>query len=111
MKWLKLIFIVALAIIFVGTAFTAVFGAGRVLGQVFKVYVFKYETCEYKPVPVSRELSEELKPEQISERECYIDYNRAKKDISEGLALFIVAFPIAYFSQLALRKSIKESGE
>ena len=46
MKRLKLIFIIALAIIFIGTAFTAIFGAGRVLGQVFNVYIFKYETCE-----------------------------------------------------------------
>ena len=109
MKWLKLVFIIALAVIFVGTAFTAVFGAGRVLGQVFKVYVFKYETCEYK-TPISREPSKP-EQEQTPEKECYIDYNRAKRDISEGLALFIIAFPIAYFSQRALRRSIKEAGE
>ena len=110
MKWLKLIFIIALAIIFIGTAFTAIFGAGKALGQVFKVYVFKYETCEYKITPVRKE---ELLLEipQESEKECYIDYNRAKKDISEGLALLLIALPIAYFSQRALRKSIKQAGE
>ena len=109
MKWLKLIFIIALAIIFIGTAFTAIFGAGRVLGQVFKVYIFKYETCEYKPIPIRSD--NEPKPGEVSEKECYVDYNRAKKDISEGLALLIIAFPIAYFSQRALRRAIKEAGE
>lgn len=109
MKRLKLIFIIALAIIFIGTAFTAIFGAGRVLGQVFKVYVFKYETCEYKPIPIR--LDNEPKPGEVSERECYVDYNRAKRDISEGLALLIITLPIAYFSQRALRRAIKEAGE
>ncbi len=109
MKWLKLTFIIALAIIFIGTSFVAIFGAGKVLGQVFKVYIFKYETCEYKPLPVRS--AEEPQPEQASEKECYVDYNRAKRDISDGLAMLIIAFPIAYFSQRALRRLIKEAGE
>lgn len=109
MKWLKLTFIIALAIIFVGTAFTAVFSASRVLGQVFKVYIFKYETCEYQPIPVRS--AEEPQQEQTLEKECYLDYNRAKKDISEGLAMFIIAFPIVYLSQRTLRRAIKEAGE
>lgn len=110
MKWLKFTFIVALAIIFVGTAFTAIFSSGRILAQIFKIYIFKYETCDYKSVPITREIVES-RQEQLSERECYIDYNRAKKDISEGLALLIVSFPVAYFSQRVLQRSIKESVE
>lgn len=109
MKWLKLTFIVALAIIFVGTSFVAIFGAGRILGQVFKTYIFKYETCEYRPLQ-ARSI-EELQQEQASEKECYVDYNRAKRDISDGLAMLIIAFPIAWLSQRALRRSIKEAGE
>lgn len=109
MKWLKLIFIIALAIIFIGTAFTAIFGAGRTLGQVFRVYVFKYETCDYKPLPARS--AEEPQQEQTLEKECYVDYNRAKGSISDGLAMFLIAFPIAYISQKALRRFIKEAGE
>jgi len=107
MKNIKMIFVIALAIIFVGTTFTAIFGAGRALGQIFKAYIFKYQECEYKVIPLVREPGAMME-EQIPERECYIDYNRAKKDIAEGVALLIITIPIIYFSQRALRKTIKE---
>jgi len=110
MKHPKLIFIIALAIIFVGTTFTAIFGAGRALGQIFKVYIFKYQECEYKAFPIVKEPSG-IPEEQIPEKNCFIDYNRAKKDIAEGLALLIVTIPIIYFSQRTLRKTIKEAKE
>ncbi|HUT96212.1 MAG TPA: hypothetical protein VMW82_01420 [Candidatus Paceibacterota bacterium] len=108
MKNFKIIFIIALAIIFVVTAFTAIFNAGRILGQVFKVYVFKYQDCEYKVIPI--EVAPNAIPkEQPSIRECSIDYNGAKREIAEGLALLIVSIPIAYISQSSLRKNIKEA--
>lgn len=96
MHWLKFIFITALVVIFVGTSFIAIFGAGKVLTALFKTYVFRAETCEYirmaKPVP-----AQESQPQDFEEpkRECKIDYNRAKEDIAEGLAMFIIAAPIA----------------
>ncbi len=107
MKWLKLVFIASLAIIFIGTSFIAIIGAGQVIGQVFKVYVFKYETCEYK-YPSAVEPNQDRK---LTEKECYVDYNSAKRQIAQNLAMFIVAFPIVYFSQRALRRAIKEAGE
>ena len=40
--------------------------------------------------------SESAKQEfEEPERECKIDYNRAKEDIAEGLAMFIISAPIA----------------
>ena len=110
MKWLKLILVIAFAVIFIGTTFTAIFGAGRVLGQVLKVYVFKYEECEYKPVPMRQPVELEVNS-TFPERSCDVDYNRAKRDISDGLAMFIVAFPVAWISQKSLRRYIKESKE
>lgn len=82
------------------------------LGQVFKAYIFKYEQCDFKamPLPVTRD-AESMPIDQVIERECYIDYNQAKKDIAEGLALLIITIPVSYFSQRALRKAIEESKE
>lgn len=111
MKSIRIIFIIALAVIFVVTTFTAIFSAGRALGQIFKVYVFKYQECEYKAITPVRVLDVNTIKEQISEKECFIDYNRAKQDIAEGLALLIITIPIIYFSQRALRKSIREVNE
>ena len=104
-----MIFVIALAIIFVGTTFTAIFGAGKALGQIFKAYIFKYQECDYKatPIPITRD-PESIPIDQVIEKECYIDYNRAKKDIAEGVALLIITVPIIYFSQRVLRSAIKE---
>ena len=106
MQWLKFIFIFSLVVIFDGTSFIAIFGAGKVLTALFKAYVFKAETCEYKPVrAVKIPASEEGMPSQTfeePERTCEIDYNRAKDDIAEGLAMFIISTPIAviFFKKL-----------
>ena len=93
MDKLKLLFVAALAIVFVITTITAMFGGGRVLDSVIKTYVLKVETCQYKSVPRVAEV-EFVEPEQ----ECKIDYNRAKGDIAGGLAMFLVAAPIAGFA-------------
>lgn len=105
MQYLKLLFLLALVILFVGTSFSAIFGGGKVLTSVFKAYIFKVETCRYdyrvKPVPIER--NSEITTED-PEEECAIDYNDAKRDISEGLAMIIVTTPIA----LLLFRKIKE---
>jgi hypothetical protein len=108
MKNLKLILIIALAVIFVGITFTAIFGGGKMLGQIFKAYIFKYEQCDYKamPLPIARE-PESISIDQVIEKECYIDYNQAKKDIAEGLALLIITIPVIYLSQKGLKQAIK----
>lgn len=95
MHWLKFIFITALVIIFIGTSFIAIFGAGKVLTALFKTYMFKVETCEYKPARAVLLESNKQKFEE-PERECKVDYNRAKEDIAEGLAMFIISAPIAF---------------
>src|SRR3990167_5157107 len=97
MHWLKFIFITALVVIFVGTSFIAIFGAARVLTALFKAYVFKAETCEYMPAKLRPVAMEEPQKQEFEEpeRECKIDYNRAKEDIAEGLAMFIISAPIA----------------
>src|SRR3989338_5885823 len=93
MHWLKFIFIAALIIIFIGTSFIAIFGAGKVLTALFKAYVFKAETCEYKPVRAEKTLP--IPGFEASDQTCKIDYNRAKEDIAEGLAMFLISTPIA----------------
>lgn len=109
MKWLRLTFIVSLAILFVGSSFIVIFGGGKLLGQVFKTYAFKYETCEYKPRPVYiQEPPTEAQEQELSEKECFVDYNQAKKDIAEGLAMLVVSLPVTYLTQRQLRKEIKE---
>ena len=98
MHWLKFIFITALVVIFVGTSFIAIFGAGKVLTALFKAYVFKAETCEYGPSKLRPVAIEDPAKQEFEEpkRECKIDYNRAKEDIAEGLAMFIISTPIAF---------------
>ena len=94
MNKIKLIFGVGLIILFVGSTFISLFGAGNALQSVLKTYVFQVEECNYKyaPRPIDRE--EYVEPEET----CSIDYNRAKKDVAEGLAMFLVSIPIALLS-------------
>ncbi len=107
MKWIKVTFVAALAIIFVGTAFIAIFGAGKVIDAVFSTYVFRVEMCQYGPVakPVIADDSGRIGDE--FNEECFIDYNSAKRDISSGFAMFLVSLPIAYLSYRQLMRSIK----
>jgi len=108
MQYLKLLFLLALVILFVGTSFSAIFGGGKVLTSLFKAYVFKVETCQYdyraKPIPV--EVGGEILAEEPTE-ECKIDYNDAKRDISEGLAMVIVATPIAFLLFRKIKEHLK----
>lgn len=111
MNWLRFIFIIALLIIFVVTAIASIFGVGRVLTAVFRSYVFKVETCEYRPPKIVRPAPTDGKIQEIMEeqpRECKIDYNRSKEDISNGLAMFLVAAPLAVIFFKKTRKFIYE---
>ena len=105
MNKIKLIFGVGLIILFVGSTFISLFGAGNALQSVLRTYVFKVEDCNYKyaPRPIDRE--EYVEPEET----CSIDYNRTKRDIANGLAMFLVSTPIALMSIRQGRKMwIKE---
>lgn len=111
MNWLRFIFIIALLVIFVVTAIASIFGAGRVLTAIFRSYVFKVETCEYRPPKIVRLAAPDQKIPEIAEeqpRECKIDYNRSKEDISNGLAMFLVAAPLAVLFFKKTRKFIYE---
>ena len=110
MKWVKLIFVISLAIIFVGTTFVAIIGAAQILDQVFRVYILKYETCNYGPRALSVEKPVEISDEKMV-KECYVDYNHAKRGISTGLSMLLIAFPIALISKKGLKKAIKEMKE
>lgn len=99
MKWLSLIFSLSLAVLFVGTSFTAVFGAGRALNEVLRTYVFGVEYCEYVPVP--------RKDGEILEPTCKPNTNRAKENVADGLAMLLVGAPVAIISFRNLKKNIK----
>lgn len=101
---IKFLFVTAISIVFVVTTLLAIFGGGRVLDSVLKNYVLKVETCEYVNQP--REVVIE-NPKVVNitiEKNCSIDYNRAKADIAGGLAMFLVAAPIAGFTFLRGKK-------
>lgn len=112
MNWLRFVFITALLVIFVVSTIAALFGAGKMLNALFRVYVFRVETCEYRSpkfisrVPETKEIQEV--PVE-SEKECKIDFNRAKEDISDGLAMFIISAPLALVFFRKTRKFIYEN--
>lgn len=111
MNWLRFIFIIALLVIFVVTAIASIFGAGKVLTAVFRSYVFKVETCEYRPPKIISRIPETKEIQEVPaepDRECKIDYNRSKEDISNGLAMFLVAAPLAVIFFRKTRKFIYE---
>lgn len=112
MNWLKFIFITALLVIFVVSTIVALFGAGTMLTAVFRSYVFKVEICEfstypYKSVPAMMTQDDSF-PIQESERKCKIDYNRSKEDISNGLAMFLIAAPLSIIFFRKTKKFIYE---
>lgn len=111
MNWLRFVFITALLVIFVVSTIVALFGAGKVLNALFRAYVFKVETCEYRapkiarPIPADKTETQYEEPERI----CKIDFNRSKEDISDGLAMFIIAAPLALVFFRKTKKFIYES--
>lgn len=111
MNWLRFVFITALLVIFVVSTIAALFGAGKVLNALFRAYVFKVETCEYGPPKIARPLPVEKTEMQYEEPEriCKIDFNRSKEDISDGLAMFIIAAPLSLVFFTKTRKFIYES--
>ena len=113
MKWIKLIFVISLGVIFIGTTFISVIGAAQVLDQVFKTYILKYETCNggYRQMSPERMIDVDLPEKGDVIMECYVDYNNAKRGISTGLSMLLIAFPIAIISKKGLKKATKEAKE
>jgi len=107
MKWFKSIFVISLAIIFIGTTFLSIIGISQILNQVFRSYILKYKTCDYTPRYLPLEKSKEIIPDKNMIEKCYIDYNGAKRGISSGLSMLLIAFPIALISKKGLKKAVK----
>ncbi|OGZ58894.1 MAG: hypothetical protein A2728_00560 [Candidatus Spechtbacteria bacterium RIFCSPHIGHO2_01_FULL_38_11] len=105
--WFKIIFAGAIAIMLVVGTLTAVFGAGRVLKAVLETYVFDVENCRYdyktpRPLEVDKDVVAE--PEEV----CEIDYNSAKREIANGIGMFVIFAPLAWFMFKQTRKMMNE---
>lgn len=114
MTYLRFLFLLALVVLFVGTSFSAIFGGGKLLTAVFKAYVFKVETCRYDYMPKSLPVvpAERQAPtEQDYKEVCKIDYNDAKRDVAEGLAMMIIASPIAFLLFRKIKEYLREKIE
>lgn len=109
LMWFKIIFAGALAIILVVSVLTALFGAGRIVQATLETYILKVESCRYdKPRAVVLEEVSEVVPPQEYEETCFVDYNRAKRDIAQGIAQLFVAGPVGWFMFLQVHRLIGE---
>lgn len=109
MNWFKFLFAAALAIILVVSTLTSLFGAGRVVNAVLETYVFQVENCRYKTVP--RPVGDNTEDYEEPQETCEIDYNQAKRDIANGVGMFLVAAPLAWFMYGQTKKMIEEVGD
>jgi len=102
MKLIQLVVSISLALVFVLSTITVLFSSGRVLNAVMDAYVFKVDNC-YGPrvVPLEGE-------EKVPDVKCEVDYNDAKRNISGGISLLVVAAPLAYFTFKKSLDLIKE---
>jgi len=102
--WHKVILALALAVVFVVSTLTALFGAGRIVNATLETFVFKVENCryDYEPRLVVDKTEEEL------QEFCAVDYNSAKRDIARGTGMFIVFAPIAWFMFGQTKKSLND---
>ena len=104
--WPKLVFTIAIAIVFVVSTFVALFGAGSMLNATLRTYVFKVEECMYRPMVASVESEKTIAEDP--QQECKVDYNNAKGNIADGLGMFILAAPLALVSFWQTRRTVKE---
>lgn len=110
MDKLKLIFIAGITILFVGSSFIALFGAGKTLETTLKSYVFKVKDCryDYTQRPIISDKGEVIDYEKPVET-CGIDYNQTKREMSNGLAMFLVSLPVILFAFWQGIKLLKSS--
>ncbi len=113
MTYLRFLFLLALVVLFVGTSFSAIFGGGKMLTAVFKAYVFKVETCRYDYLPKSLPVVPIERQAPASQEDykevCKIDYNDAKRDVAEGLAMMIITAPIAFLLFRKIKEYLREN--
>ncbi|PIR97829.1 MAG: hypothetical protein COT89_02885 [Candidatus Colwellbacteria bacterium CG10_big_fil_rev_8_21_14_0_10_42_22] len=108
MKIFKLVFAIAIALVFVVSTLTVMFSAGSVLNAVFSAYVFGVEDC-YSNGPVVEPVPfDEVGDKTAIDNKCEVNHNQAKREVAGGLSILIVAIPFAYLSWKESRKLLKE---
>mgnify|MGYP001563458455 CR=1 FL=1 len=108
-KIAKTVLLVTIAVLFLITSVMSIVSASRMISETTKTYILNVETCTFKPVPENtpRDIEGNL-PRVLSEEECKIDYNNAKRVFAESIALLIIALPIAIFTYKKLFKIYRE---
>ena len=98
----KLVFTIAIAVVFVVSTFVALFGAGQIVNATLRAYVFGVEEswCDRPVIGADGR-------EQVGPQDCGIDYNNAKGNIADGLGMFILAAPLALVSFWTTRRTVK----
>jgi hypothetical protein len=108
MNLFRVIFMASLSIIFVVGTFVALFGAGQALNATLRTYVFNIEECRYDYKPVPAEETPARVTDGQTEQICEADYNQAKRNIVDGLSMFILAAPLAGVMFWQARRMMKE---
>lgn len=106
MQFLKSVANLAVVLLFAGTSVAAIVGASKILGASLQAYLFRVETCQYKPVraPLKPAQNELIEPEE----QCAVDYNQAKRSIADGLGLLIASAPVALYLGRRTFSALKE---
>lgn len=94
---IKVIFSLVLAVLLITGVMMTVFSSARIVNVVLGTYILEVEDCRYD-YDSSSEKSMEI---------CDIDYNDAKRQIVDSVALLIFALPLSYFTYNQFRRLIK----
>ena len=108
MNWFKVIFAAALAVILVVSTITALFGVGRAVNATLRTYILQVEECRYQPRILAPTGEGDIE-KYADEEECSPDYNRAKQDVAEGVGMFVVAAPLAWFMYRQTRRMMEDT--
>ncbi|MYE38014.1 MAG: hypothetical protein F4X82_00640 [Candidatus Spechtbacteria bacterium SB0662_bin_43] len=94
---IKIVFSLALAILLIVGVMMTVLSSARVMNALLGTYILGVEDCRFENRPPSKE-SIEI---------CSIDYNEAKREIADNVALLIFALPLSYLAYDQFRRMIK----
>lgn len=113
MNWFKIIFSATLGIVFVVATVTALFGAVQATGAVMQTFIFQVDDQDYysapRPVVVKEDGSVlEEQPQETKEEIRARAVNQAKREIAQGLSMFIIAAPLAGVTFWQLRRMMRE---
>jgi len=93
----KLIFKIALALVFVISTGFGLFGAGQLFNTILKDIVLQVENCQYVSTPIDR--NNPVEPEKL----CKRDFNDTKRSIADGLAGLVIGGGVSVFTYKKLR--------